>query len=360
MRLCLLIGFAALAGQSAHAEQYQQLADGAFRHPESGWTFPAAVGDFKRVGDPIGIAGMRDAVANYELLANGNKHAATVYVYPPDSRAEDASLDGAKAAIVAQLKSLPLAQLWSEGPFRAGKTPVLVGDKAFYKIGIGPDSYQTNLYYFDTGKWVVKVRLSVQKTEKDTFRALDAFVRDLPWDSLGLTAESCTGSACRIDRAIPMHGMIPEQLAIMLVGSKLKEVFPRELPPCEGGALETALTAASPAPASDPPQPIEIAAACTPGKGVRASFLRVTLPQDMLDSIISGSPDGLSLRGPMTFVVVNRGRGSIYTQMHDGRLDAPSITRMLQGSADDKNLQFAKGDKNGKNATYEGRFIVDL
>ena len=160
---------------------------------------------------PWELPALATASRTTKFAANEEQYSATVYVYPPDSRAEDASLEGAKAAIVASLKSVPLAQSWSEGPFRAGKEPVLVGEKAFYKIGIGPDSSQTNLYYFDTGKWVVKVRLSAQKTVKGTFQALDTFVRDLPWDSLGLTAESCTGSACRMDRAIAMHGMIPSR-----------------------------------------------------------------------------------------------------------------------------------------------------
>jgi hypothetical protein len=360
MRMLFLMGLAALTSQTAYAQEFQNLAEGAVRHSASGWTFPKAVGNFQRVGDPEGIAGTPDGVATYEWSDNGNQNTATVYVYPPDTRAEDASLEGAKAALVSRLKAVPLAQSWSEGPFRAGKTPVLVGEKAFYKIGIGPDSSQTNLYYFDTGKWVVKIRLSAQKTMKGTFQALDTFVRDLPWDSLGLTAESCTGSACKADRAIAMHGMIPEQISILLVGSKLKEVFPREMPACEASALESALTAASPAPATDPPEPIEITAACTPGKGSRASFLRITLAQDMLDKLESESPDGLSLRGPITFVVLNRGKESFYTQMHDGRLDAATIARMLKGFGEGKHIIFARGDKNGMNAKPVSRFIADL
>ncbi|HET9475117.1 MAG TPA: hypothetical protein VFO82_14555, partial [Steroidobacteraceae bacterium] len=148
------------------------------------------------------------------------------------------------------------------------------------------------------------------------------------------------------------------QISILMVGSKLKEIFPRDLPACEVSAIESALTPASPAPTSDAPQPIEIAAACAPGKGVRASFLRVTLAQDLLESINSQSPDGLSLRGPITFVIVNRGKESFYTQMHDGRPDAATIARMLQASGDGERV-FAKADKNGKNATLESRFIAD-
>jgi len=360
MRMLFLMGLTALTSQTAYAQDFQNLADGAVRHTASGWTFPKAVGNFQRDGDPVGIAGTHDGVANYKFAADEEQYSATVYVYPPDSPAVDASLEGAKAQIVAGLKSVPLAQSWSEGPLRVGKELVLVGEKAFYKIGIGPGSSQTNLYYFDTGKWVVKVRLSAKKSVKGTFQALDTFVRDLPWDSLGLTAESCTGSACKTDRAIAMHGMIPEQISILLVGAKLNEVFPREMTACEAGALESALTAAGPTPVTDPPEPIEIAAACTPGKRSRASFLRITLAQDMLEKLESESPDGLSLRGPITFVVLNRGKESFYTQMHDGRLDAATITRMLNGLGDGKHVIFARGDKNGINAKPVSRFIADL
>src|SRR5688572_20130920 len=114
MRLPILVGLAALTGQTAYAEEFQTLADGAIRHTASGWTFPKAIGNFQRVGDPQGIAGTRDGVANYEWSDNGNQNTATVYVYPPDTRADDASLEGAKAAIVYRLKAVPLAQSWSE------------------------------------------------------------------------------------------------------------------------------------------------------------------------------------------------------------------------------------------------------
>jgi hypothetical protein len=305
--------FLLLTGRTVCAENFQELADGGVRHTESGWVFPKAVGEFQRVGNPEEVAGTRDKVAKYERSAEGNRIAATVYVYPADSRAEDASLEGAKAVIVAGLKSAALAQSWSEGPFRAGKTPVLVGEKAFYKIGIGPDSSQTNLYYFDTGKWVVKIRLTPQKTEKDTFQSLDTFVRDQSWDSLGLTTETCTGSACRADRPVAVHGALPEQLA-----------------------------------------------GCAPAKGMRASFVRMTLSQDIRDKIEIQSPDGLSLRDPLTFVVLSNGKNSIYTQMHDGPLDAASVARMLETLRGTRHTIFANGDKRGKNAKPVIRFVGEM
>jgi hypothetical protein len=343
--------------RTAHAEDFQKLADDAIQDTESGWIFPKSVGDFQRVGDPRKISGTRDCTARYERSANGLQSTATVYVYPPDSPAADASLEGAKAAIVSDLKNTPLVQLWSEGPFRAGKTLPLWGEKAFYKIGIGPQSSQTNLYYFDTGKWVVKVRLSVQKTEEDTFQKLDAFVRDQPWDSLGLAADSCSGSACKADRLVAVHGALPEQLAMLLITSKLKEVFPRKVAPCDAGALESVLTTDSAAQTEGDAQPLQVMSACAPRDGWRASFLRMTLSQDILAMLETRSPDGLSLRGPLSFVALNQGKNTIYTQMHDGKLDAASVGRMLEALKGETHVAFATADKNGKSPKAVPRFI---
>ena len=94
---------------------------------------------------------------------------------------------------------------------------------------------------------------------------------------------------------------------------------------------------------------------------MRASFLRVTLAQDMLDTINSQSPDGLSLRGPMTFVVVNRGKESIYTQMHDGRLDAAQHRRAcFRDLLTTSTCNSPRATRTARTPTYEGRFIVDL
>jgi hypothetical protein len=355
-----ITALALLAGRTVCAENFQELADGGVRHTESGWLFPKAIGEYQRVGNPEEVAGTRDKVAKYERSTEGNRIAATVYVYPPDSRAEDAPLEGAKAVLVAGLKSADLAQLWSEGPFRAGKTPVLVGEKAFYKIGIGPDSSQTNLYYFDTGKWVVKIRMSPQKTEKDTFQSLDTFVRDQSWDSLELTTETCTGRACRADRPLAVHGALPEQLAMLLVNAKLKDVFPREMPACEAGALEAALAAPGPQQADGQPEPLHVAAGCAPAKGMKASFVRMTLSQEIRDKIELQSPDGLSLRDPLTFVVLSNGKNSIYTQMHDGPLDAASVARMLETLRGTRHMIFANADKRGKNAKPVIRFVGEM
>jgi hypothetical protein len=325
------------------------------KHAPSGWVFPGSVGEFVRSGEVEFAGATNDAVAHYERTANGLRNTATIYVYPPNSPAADAPLAGARQAIESGLASAGMAQSWSEGPFKVGKSPELVGEKSFYKIGIGPDSSQTNLYYFDTGRWVVKFRLSVQKTEKETFGLLDAFVRDQSWAELGLNAENCTGSACRVTRPIPVHGALPEQLALLLVGAKLKEVFPSRLEACDASALAAALTAPDAQGAAA--EPIRVVAACSQDKRIRASFLRMDLDQEIRDSIESKSPDGLSLRGPITFMARSDGKETIFTTMFDGPLDAAAVEQMVGVLKGKLSTPFATADKNGKNPSLKIRFI---
>jgi hypothetical protein len=325
------------------------------KHAPSGWVFPGSVGEFVRSEKVEFVGATNDAVAHYQRTANGLRTTATVYVYPPNSQAADAPLAGARRALEIGLANVGMAQSWSEGPFRAGKTPELVGEKTFYKIGIGPDSSQTNLYYFDTGNWVIKFRLSVQKTEKESFQLLDAFVRDQPWSELGLNAENCTGSACRLSRPIAVHGALPEQLALLLTGAKLKEVFPPRLEACDASALAASLTAPDSQGAAA--EPIRVVAACAQDKRVRASFLRMDLGAEILDSIESKSPDGLSLRGPLTFMARSDGKDTIFTMLFDGPLDAATVEQMVGVLKGKASTPFATADKNGKNASVKIRFI---
>ncbi len=350
---------ALLAVSAAHAASFEVFDGDNVRHLDSGWVFPAAVGGFVRVGDPGGIEGTTvESVASYQRGVEGAQDTATVTVYPPDSPALDASLQAAKSMIVASLKRAPLALSWSEGPFRVGKAPLLVGEKAYYKIGVGPTSSQTNLYYVDTGKWIVKVRMTADKTTEGTFQEFDAFVRGLPWESLALTAKTCTGVACQVGRPVPVHGLLPEQLAIMIVNAKVKDVFPRDTPPCEESALESALTAETPPQASGEPEPI--VAVCAPRKGKRASFLRIGLPQDIREKLEKEGPDGLSLRDPLTFVVLSIGKDVYYTQMYDGRLDAATVAQVLKTLEGSQQMIFAKADKDGKHAQPIIRFVAGM
>lgn len=53
------------------------------------------------------------------------------------------------------------------------------------------------LYYFDTGRWIIKVRAdAVSVSGKAILESLDEFVRAQRWEALALTGQSCTGTAC--------------------------------------------------------------------------------------------------------------------------------------------------------------------
>lgn len=135
--------------------------EGAWRHEYSGWQFTKQVGDFSRVMPPYTIDGNNDAGVTYE---NASGLTVVVEIYLADSAATDATLDGAKASAG---KS---AQVESEQPFRVGEHR---GVKVTYV------DLPTTLYFFKEQRWTVKV------SGNGPGKVLDAFVRALPWDSLG-------------------------------------------------------------------------------------------------------------------------------------------------------------------------------
>jgi hypothetical protein len=153
-----------------------------------------------------------------------------------------------------------------------------------------------------------------------------------------------------------MHAALPEQLALLLATQKLDEIIPAKPPACDAAAIATALTDTAAAKAVDP-SPIRAVAACSPRKGVRASFLRMNLDQEIRNSIEQQSPDGLSLRGPISFVVRSDGRRSSYMTMIDGPLDGETVEKIMKDLSGDSAGVFAKADKNGKNPRQESRFL---
>ncbi|HEY0686366.1 MAG TPA: hypothetical protein VGD45_28775 [Steroidobacter sp.] len=148
--------------------------EGAWVHVDSGWRFPKEVGDFGRVTQPYNIDGNNDAGAEYRQA----QVSAEVDVYAADSAAVDATIEGAKDT--AARKAGEGAQVRSEKPFQ------VAGLKGGVKITYAPKSdaagVQTNLYYFTTDRWRVKV---LATTEAGGELALDEFVRALPWNTLG-------------------------------------------------------------------------------------------------------------------------------------------------------------------------------
>jgi hypothetical protein len=148
--------------------------EGAWRHEYSGWQFAKQVGGFSRVMPPYTIDGNNDAGVRYES-ASGVSAVVEIYVF--DSAATDAKLTGAKAS--AAQKAGASAHIQSEQPFRIKEHKAVRGTRITYAA----DDARTSLYFFEANRWTVKV-LGTGSGE-DAGKVLDAFVRALPWATLG-------------------------------------------------------------------------------------------------------------------------------------------------------------------------------
>jgi len=191
---------------------------------------PAAVGGFVRVGDPGGIEGTTvESVASYPARGSrGAQDTATVTVYPP--RLPGTGCFAASREVDDRGESQE-GHLWRyrglKGRSASARAPVLVGEKAYYKIGVGPTSSQTKpvLHRY---RQVDRQGSNDRRQDDGGARSRSSmrFVRGLPWESLALTAKTCTGVALSGRAARwPVHGLLPEQLAIMIVNAKVKDVF---------------------------------------------------------------------------------------------------------------------------------------
>lgn len=183
-------------GQASRADTLHAVADGAFQHHGSSWIFPQQIGAFVRIGAPQEVDGTIDVMAHYAKVEGSVRTTAVVAVYPPDSAAAETTLASMQAAIELMLKSTKQQAVRAEERFRVGKEPELVGVKVSYEVGDAVGSL-TNLYFFDTGVWIVRIRGTAENAGKDSSRWLDDFVRGQRWESLELTDKTCTGSACR-------------------------------------------------------------------------------------------------------------------------------------------------------------------
>lgn len=148
--------------------------EGAWRHEYSGWQFARQVGGFSRVMPPYTIDGNNDAGVRYE---NASGVTAVVEIYLADSAALDAKLDGAKASAAHQTGES--AHIQSQRPFSIKKHKALRGTKITYAA----DDANATLYFFEADRWTVKVLGT--GSGNDASKVLDAFVRALPWDTLG-------------------------------------------------------------------------------------------------------------------------------------------------------------------------------
>jgi hypothetical protein len=173
---------ATLNGASSVADPLHKYGDeGAWCHVDSGWMFPQDVGGFARVLQPYSIDGNNDAGAEYRQ--ESLQGVIEVDVYAADSAATDANIDGAKAT--AARKSGEGAKVESEKPFKIGAVKGLNGVKIKYAADASTSGEQTNLYYFTTDRWHVKVLARAKLAGKQSDKALDAFVQALPWQTLG-------------------------------------------------------------------------------------------------------------------------------------------------------------------------------
>jgi hypothetical protein len=141
------------------------------------------VGKFARVLQPYNIDGNNDAGAEYRQESGKLKGTIEVDVYAADSAATDANIDGAKAT--AARKAGEGAKLESEAPFQIDAIKELKGVKVKYASGTAASGAQTNLYFFTTDRWHVKVLAHATLAGNESDEALDAFVEALPWNSLG-------------------------------------------------------------------------------------------------------------------------------------------------------------------------------
>lgn len=148
--------------------------EGAWRHEYSGWQFTRQVGDFSRVLAPYTIDGNDDVGVRYE---NASGLCAVVEIYLADSAASNAKLDGAKTS--AARRAGESARAESERSFPIKEHKAIRGVKITYAAS----DATTILYFFDANRWTVKVLAT--GAGKDASKTLDAFVRALPWHTLG-------------------------------------------------------------------------------------------------------------------------------------------------------------------------------
>lgn len=155
---------------------------GTWRHEDSGWLFPNQIGAFTRVTAPYTIDGNNDVGAQYVRVVNERRAAAVVEVYASDSAAPDAKLETAKAT--AARTAGTAARLEPDQPFRLDARKELHGVKVTYTSDAGSSGSQTRLYYIESERWIVKIL--AQDAGENAGQSLDAFVHDLPWDTLGV------------------------------------------------------------------------------------------------------------------------------------------------------------------------------
>lgn len=178
--LCCLLGAAAF-GDPLHKFHHQ---DGYWHHG-SGWVFAIAIGAFKLTRGPYQIAGNDDVGAEYAMGSNGSRRSAIVDVYYPSSADVFARFDSAKAALQATANGNECIGSSSEEGTLAVRQSQIVGVTLTIVPRSAHDCSRASLYFFQTSDWVISVRTTATATDADAGKALDDFVRALPWETLG-------------------------------------------------------------------------------------------------------------------------------------------------------------------------------
>lgn len=177
----LLLVSPAVSGDPVHKFQKR---DGYWHHG-SGWLFPASIAGFELGGPPHQIAGNDDVGAEYVMESNGSRRTAIVDVYYPSSTEVFAKLDSATAALEARA---PDDACRIERPRQASVevgTDAIAGVKVSFGASPAKGCSRHSFYLFATSGWIISVRTSAPAADPGAEKALDDFVRGLPWASLG-------------------------------------------------------------------------------------------------------------------------------------------------------------------------------
>ncbi len=176
-----------------------EAASGPIVHRISNVSFPAEIAGFSRFR--VGAVRPDDVAAGYRLRNGASETVITVFLFKPATLPEH-KLKGSVAAFAI---ASPTAFIWANGPFEVPGAQPLHGYKGVFKTGIGPDTVMDYLYFFELGNWTVKIRATMTGV-KDVAqeRAIDSFVRALPWAPIFAANGACTGSACAtLPAAVP-------------------------------------------------------------------------------------------------------------------------------------------------------------
>jgi hypothetical protein len=178
-RACCLIALTfaiwSHAGVADTLHKYGQ--EGAWIHADSGWVFPTRIGEYARVDEPYSIDGNNDVGVEYERVVDDVRTLVIVEVFSAQSAAEHATLGTARAAMERRFGALE-----EEQPFAVEGKLEIEGRRLKYE---GTADTAASLYFLKAEQWVVNIRTSSALEAPEGAQSLDAFVRALPWDTLG-------------------------------------------------------------------------------------------------------------------------------------------------------------------------------